>query len=318
MKKTLCILCCLLTLSVTGGCVIGTTVANSSTPPEGAYRLYYAVHDPGTGGAAVDYEYWTPEANVELARTLFATLLAGPKNEDLFSPFPAGVSLRRAVLEGGTLRLDLSEQYSALSGIDLTIANYCLTLTLCQIEGVESVHVTVEGRELPYFAARELRSGDVVLTGDEEKPVYVDATLWFARTGGEGLGVELRQVLKTEDDTSPKAVLDALLAGPSEGQERLAPLLPPETQLNSVLVEDAVCTVDFNSAFLAETGAEQARLRLYSVVNTLASSLETIQAVQILVDGIPVSQIGGIPTTAPLEPDYSLERFGTPVEIPGE
>ena len=73
-----------------------------------------------------------------------------------------------------------------------------------------------------------------------------------------------------------------------------------------------------NEGLTEEEKAEQARLRLYSVVNTLASSLETIQAVQILVDGIPVSQIGGIPTTAPLEPDYSLERFGTPVEIPGE
>ena len=313
MRRPLSVLCCVLTLSMTSGCVIGAAV--NSPPPENAYRLYYAVHDPSTGGAAVDYEYWTPENGAEPARTLFNALLAGPKEEDLSSPFPAGVSLRRATLEDEVLRLDLSEQYSALSGIDLTLANYCLALTLCQLQGVDAVHVTVEGTELPYFAAQELRAGDVVLTGDEEKPVYVDATLWFARTGGEGLGVELRQVLKTEDDTSPKAVLDALLAGPGEGQEWLAPLLPPETQLLSVLVEDDVCIVDFNSAFLTETEEEQARLRLYSVVNTLASSLETIHAVQILVEGIPVNQIGGIPATAPLEPDYSLERFA-PIETP--
>ncbi|UQT50470.1 GerMN domain-containing protein [Flavonifractor plautii] len=60
-------------------------------------------------------------------------------------PLPRGVRLLSWELEEGRLHLDLSEQYGGLSGVDLTVADACLTLTLCQVEGVESVYVTVEG-----------------------------------------------------------------------------------------------------------------------------------------------------------------------------
>lgn len=63
-------------------------------------------------------------------------------------------------VEEGRLHLDLSEQYGGLSGVDLTVADACLTLTLCQVEGVESVYVTVEGREIPYRRVQQLGPDD--------------------------------------------------------------------------------------------------------------------------------------------------------------
>lgn len=300
-----------LLLLVCGGCAIQAAVAGSA-PPEGSYRIYYAAAGKSIGGAAVEYEYWTPEGAEPLLEGMLAAVFSPPAGEGLSSPYPYGVSLRAAQVDQGVLRLDLSEQYGELTGIQLTLANYCLALTLCQLEGVEAVRVTVEGRELPYRGGLELRAQDVVLTGDEEKPVYVDAALWFCRSDGAGLGVEMRQVLKTEDDTSPKALLDALAAGPEGEDGALYTLIPPQTQVRSATVEEGVCTVDFSREFLtgAEENAARDRLLLYAVVNTLAGSLENVRSVQFLVEGEPLSALGGLPAYRPIEPDFSLERMG--------
>ena len=73
-------------------------------------------------------------------------------------------------LEEGCLHVDLSEQYGSLTGIDLTVADACLTLTLCQVEGVESVYVTVEGDEIPYRPIQQLTPSDLLLSNGQEDP----------------------------------------------------------------------------------------------------------------------------------------------------
>lgn len=310
MKKG-ALVCCALALVLNSGCT--GALAAASTPPAGSYRAYYAAGKTGCGAAAVDYEYRIPAPDTNLLSALAEILLSGPESELLASPFPEGVSVQRVTLSEGVLYLDFSEQYGALSGIDLTVANCCLALTFCQVEGVDAVRVTVEGKELPYFDARDLAAGDVVLTGDEEKPVYLDATLWFSRSDGAGLAVETRQVLKTEDETGPKAVLDALLAGPGPDREDLSALIPDQVQLQTVTVEDGLCIAAFSGTFLEGIETPQdARLRIYSVVNTLASSLETIQSVQIEIDGQPLPAMDSAYPAGPLEPDFSLEQLSNP------
>ena len=309
------VLCCGLVLALCGGCAIRAAMRESE-PPEGSYRIYYTVAEANSSGPAVDYQYYVPPEEGDLVRSLISKALDQPEGEALISPYPAGVSLRSAVVENGVLSLDLSEQYGALSGVRLTVANYCLVLTLSQVEGVEALRITVEGEELPYFSGKELRAEDAFLTSDEEKPVYVDAALWFGSLGYPGLWVEVRQVLKTEEETSSQALLKALIDGP-EG-EGLYTLLPEETQVRSAVVEDGVCTVDFTAAFLTGSGEDESRDRmlLYAVVNTLTGSLGSVEQVRILVEGAPLDNLGGIPLTNPIRPDFSLE--GRPEQWTGE
>ena len=297
---------CSLVLALCGGCAIGAAMGEKE-PPEGSYRIYYAMDTGISSGPAVGYEYYVPPEGSDLVRSLVSAALSAPEEEGLTSPYPAGVSLRSATLEEGVLHLDLSEQYGALSGVNLTVANYCLVLTLCQAEGVEALGITVEGEELPYFSGKELRAEDAILTGDEEKPVYVDAALWFASTQEPGLWVEVRQVLKTEDATSPQVLLEALIDGPQE--EGLYTLLPEGTQVRSAMVEDNICIADFSAELLNGAGEDTSRDRmmLYAVVNTLAGSLGNVEQVRILVEGQPLDSLGGIPLANPIQPDFSLE-----------
>lgn len=50
------------------------------------------------------------------------------------------------------------------------MAGACLTLTLCQVEGVESVYVTVEGREIPYRRVQQLGPDGLLLTDGTDVP----------------------------------------------------------------------------------------------------------------------------------------------------
>ena len=92
---------------------------------------------------------------------LLDRLLAGPAEPGLCSPFPEDLVLRSWTLENSQLRLDFSEAYEGLSGVDLTLANCCLALTLCQAEGVETVYITVEGGSVLWpqdLCGRRMRS----------------------------------------------------------------------------------------------------------------------------------------------------------------
>ena len=59
------------------------------------------------------------------------------------------MSLRSWTLNNGLLTVDFSSTYGTLSGIDLTLADYSVVLTLTQLEEVETVMITVGERCSP-------------------------------------------------------------------------------------------------------------------------------------------------------------------------
>lgn len=304
MKKRIVALLCATSLLLTA------CTKQTEQPPEGAYKIYFAV--PGEAGAVqtVDFEYRVPDPEEELAKALADMVIGGPEGTDLASPLPSGVRLRGVELGGeGTLRLDFSEQYNGLPGAYLTVANACFVLTLSQMEGVESVFITVEGEPLPYQAVQPLSAGDLLLSGAEEQAVSLTAVLYFARSEGEGLVAEYRTVTKTEEASLPAAVLTALLEGPQH--EELVRAVPAGVAFRSIRLENGVCRVDLSKEFTDKVPdkAATARLALYSIVNTLcAMEGMGIENVQITVEGQPIPLYGGVPTISPLEPNFSLAR----------
>ena len=125
--------------------------------------LYFVDSQSGTGSILKREVY--NGSKIPTVRELVTALLAGPGGELLHSPFPVNTSLRSWSLKDGVLTLDMSEHYGGLSGIDLTLADYCLTLTLCQIERVQQVRILVAGEELSYRAHGILDPSEVVLDG---------------------------------------------------------------------------------------------------------------------------------------------------------
>lgn len=76
---------------------------------------------------------------------LFDLYLKGPKSDGLLSPFPDGVSIQSVTEEGNTLLLTLSPEFAKLSGLDLTIACACLSMTALDMTEFEAVKMSVDG-----------------------------------------------------------------------------------------------------------------------------------------------------------------------------
>lgn len=160
------------TLALAGALLVlcGCSGNSQEGTEAGDYLIYYSALEDRYAAMAVGYESLELPEDAQVVSALLEAVFQGPDSQELTSPFPDGVRLLSWELKDGCLHLDLSEQYGSLTGIDLTVADACLTLTLCQAEGVESVYITVEGNEIPYRPIQQLTREDVLLSTGQESP----------------------------------------------------------------------------------------------------------------------------------------------------
>lgn len=142
----------------------------SKEPPqeEGGFQLWFAVDEGQTDyghGPALDSEAYAGEGDPG-PEELLSALLSGPTCDGLRSPFPRGVTLRQWSWDEerpGVLLVGLSEQYGALADVSLTLADYCIVLTLAQVEGVETVEISTQGYQASYRSHQLLAPQEAVL-----------------------------------------------------------------------------------------------------------------------------------------------------------
>ena len=165
MKKALAALMSLLLLCGAAGCGV------AAVTPEGTGLQIYYEADPekAAGGdilttARVD---WTEQAKRPAdaqAREALRLLLEGVGDPDFTSPLPDGTQLLSCSVSGSTAVVDFSAAYGQLTGMQLTIADYCVTLTLTQITPIRMVRILADGREITYRHSSTLLAGDALLT----------------------------------------------------------------------------------------------------------------------------------------------------------
>ena len=301
MKRLLAALLALLALSA-------CAPAAEEPASEGEYGLWFAVERDSArsdySAVAREGRQWDREPS---ARELVQALLDGPESDGLYAPFPGGVTIQSITVDedSRTARVDLSEQYGGLAGFDLTLADYCIALTLCQLPQVETVRVTVEGKFIPYRDRQDLHTGDVLLSGIAEEPDTFLAALYFPSRAGGTLTAEYRQVTRAGGGSPLEIVTAELLRGPTDRVGSLP--LPEGTQVRSLSVRDGICQVDLSAEFLvnAPEEGEQAGLTLYALVNTLCA-LSGISQVRILIEGESVETYGGVSVSTPLSANFDL------------
>lgn len=194
---------------------------------ESAEVWFVAVSNGETGTAlGKESRSVTGEAGVE---ELMGFLLSAPESEKLKSPFPRGTVLRGWKLEGDLVQVDLSESYGGLSGVELSLADGCIVLTLCQLPEVERVYLTVEGKARP-FRDQVMTAADFLLENGSGQERERTLRLWFP--DGEGLRAEERDVELHIGDDPVIAAVQALLKGPEDGG--LWAICPEETTVLSL------------------------------------------------------------------------------------
>ena len=247
--------------------LLAACVRSGGTEGENSYTIYYPAAElrdvPGED-AIVARTVQLPDADTltqeELAQRLLERLLADAPDAGVRAPMPGGTTLLSLSVLGNWARVDFSRQYARLAGIDLTLADYCVTLTLTQLDGVNAVSITSGGRELPYRETQTLTAADPLLSMREN------------------------------------ALLEALTQGPES--DALAALLPEEFTVLSARVEEGTCYLNLPSD--ADLGISP-RQTVESLVLSLCS-LDTVERVQIVVDGEIAAQLNGVNVGEPLTP----------------
>ena len=217
-----------------------------------------------------------------------------------YGPFPEGLECMALTLENGVLTLTFNDAFSALSGVDLSLAAAALTMTLTQISGVDGVSIHGRSAILSGDWQEVFTADDFLLQdGSAVHPEYA-VQLYFLDAGGN-LTAQ-RRVLTCDDRSQlPELAMDALLAGSDE--PGLTCAVPAGTQLADVSVDGALCTVVLSEEFAAcDTDEASAQAAVRAVVLTLCS-IEPVERVQLQLLGG-----AGLPRIPPGWSDHTYKK----------
>ena len=255
---------------------------------ENGYELYF-LSDPNSAGGGDAIRAQEKRLVLDGAmetkdcvRALLEALLAGPDEPSLSSPIPEGTALKSLKVSGRRAQIDLSAQYARLTGIDLSLADYCITLTLTQLPDVARVRITVAGRELDYRSRQVFLARDILTVPKEDVVGTVDTSLYFVNGDG-ALTAEARTLNLYEGDTQVSAVVRALENGPET--KGLSGVLPEGFKVRKVWLEEEICYVSLSSALLEGQPEPETLSQAVLALEQSLLSLESVEEVRFLVDG---------------------------------
>ena len=236
------------------------------------------------------------------AQYIMELLLGGCTDKDFICPVPKGTAVNSCTVTGGTVSVDLSREYEQLVGVERTIADYCITLSLMQLDGIYAVRLTVNGL-LPEGRTNGVyTSAEVLLTSPEDIVRTVKVTLYFP-TGSGTLTGEERRLTVYEGETVAQAVVKALAERPMDSYAGSEQLLPEGFAVLDTKVEGGTCYLNLAgsvTALLPEDSTDQERM-IQGLVDSLCS-LEDVSQVQLMVDGEYQMMLGCVPISRPLLP----------------
>lgn len=285
MKRKLGLFLCAVLLVC--GCSYGTVERAEDGV---SYDLYFlaADYESSAGGGALSVEKRAVEQPPEDAQAqvelLMQELLAGPRGEGLKSTIPSGTNLLSVTLQGRKAVVDLSPGYAALSGVELTLADQAIALTLTQLPEILAVEITVRGYGLAYREQTLFTGRNVLLLPEGDVVGTVNAALYFLDEDGR-LTPRKMELDLYEGDTQVDVVVTALTDGPAE--KGLSSPFPEGFYVRSAWQEEEVCYVNLSSALLEELegiGGAEIRQLLESIAQSLCS-LERVSETRFLVDG---------------------------------
>ncbi len=263
---------------------------------EGDYLLYgLAGEDEAAGGDAiqavsVDLDVAEDAPVTEIAEVLVEKLCEGAGA--VSSPLPENVSLNSIRIQGRRAYVDFSSRYATLTGIELSLADYCVTLTLTQMEEISAVSITAGGRELPYRDSQVFMEQDVLLGSMTDVIETVEVELYFLGEDG-ALTPESRKLELYEGQSLAESLMLALMEGPKNDQ--LSALLPENFVINGIWVESRTCYLSLSSRVVERLpeDKESQELILASIANSIYS-MDGVDELRLLVDGVESDTFGQV------------------------
>lgn len=295
MKRILAILLALTLLPLLAACA-------SPEEPEGQVGgplIYFLVpEEEARGGDRIRGSFENlalPDdaATLTAAQAVLERLLAGSADGTLESPLPEGVELLGLKIRDRWAYVDLSGDFNRLSGVELSLADYCITLSLTALEGINAVSVTAQGRNVGQQPKTVFFERDVLLSDMDDVLHTENVTLYFMTADGNLAG-EQRTIEVYEGQTMAENLMAALLAGPENRD--LSRIIPEEFQVSFARVDSGVCYLSIPAASLASLpgDVQQQRMILWSIADSLYS-LPSVTEIHLVSEGEEISSFGEVP-----------------------
>ncbi len=301
MKKALSIvLVAALTLSLFG--CAGRQTGKSTS--ENTYSFYYCLNETefGTESGVFAPELRTVSDPTSLDDIL-REYLTGPSSAELYSPVPQNVSVISAQLVNSCVEVMLSDEYISLTGVNRTIANACLTMTLLQYPEAESVSICTQSGSLSSLDGTAFTAADFATYDFLSESVEISLKVYFSDASYRYLLSTTHRVNAGQIERLPEYVIDLLVTGPTDDVMRS--VVPDGTKLLSSEIIDDVCTLNFNQAFYDNRPVSETteRLLIYSIVNSV-TGIAGIETVRFEIEGEPA----GLYRYMDLSLEYSFEE----------
>ena len=142
MKKRFVCLVLALLLAALPACALGgtgVTVWRAVSP--------YYLED----GAAVESEVISVDSSLSVIDAAVAAFNSDTEGVELLRAMPQGIDILGWEISDGVLDLETSPEYATLTGYWRTVADCCVALTFCAIDGVESVSLYSQGTALSLY-----------------------------------------------------------------------------------------------------------------------------------------------------------------------
>ena len=282
-----------------------SSVENREDEP--SVDVYYLAPSDGIdSGSAIGKVAYTAAHREDLLHEALIRLTEDPEEKTkMHSAFPAELHINTYSLENREITVDLTASYLNLTPVQKTLVRCCLVMTLCSLEEVDQVTITVEGKLVEPGLTQDI----LLWESASESDYQAELELWFPSADGSCLLSERRQLTIAQDKPLAEYAAEELLRGPQRSDA--VPAAPEGTSLLSVRITGGICIVDLSEEYYQgrPTSPREERLMIYALVNTM-TSLPGVDLVQITVEGRRLEEYTYIRLTEPLP---QAEEFTYPV-----
>ena len=162
MKRCLALLLLMLSLFQCCGC-------QKETPaPQGTAFYYCAANISFDMTSTTILAEYRQTPSQDTLQQMLTKYFAGPASAQLRSPFPVGLKLVEVRQDGQTVHITVSDALATLSGLELTLACACITLTCLDFTGADQVMI---------YAQDALLDGQKTITMDRDTICLLDTVL---------------------------------------------------------------------------------------------------------------------------------------------
>ena len=230
------------------------------------------------------------------------------QEKGLKAPLPSGTEIRGLTIREGLASIDLNQEFLNVSeGLERIVLD-ALIYTLTEFSSVDKVEIMVEGEYLEEFPPGNhlnqpldrSRSLNLEISEEVENLQDTSQVVVYFCGWGEGDLTYIVPVTRVIPATSNliEAALKELLKGPRPDTELFSDL-NPQTEVNSITLEEGVATVDFSKDFLIYDGGVKGEENIIKQVVLTLTRFPEINEVRILVEGAEPDLVQGQPLKEP-------------------